>query len=267
LQLTPSLAQKSLIDTTTGEYTAYGLAISLIASAEVSEIHCGLKGQIAAALNKAGRLGTPIDLDDKENYSAVVFMASQMMGNIKKAGVAAWCKDKAPNLVRFLQTPSTVEAMSQQTSQTLDYYIDQMAANELKLTKSEGERESVAVKFKSLKALVRTNPQEARREIVRMMAENMMAVAVVRSFEPNLPEGSKHYEKYLQHKDDFFRHADSRAYSLPYMDEADRNALLAKMDRLRRTKEGLMFWNSYSLARTHLDFPDYPVPNKMPSAK
>ncbi|MGA9090690.1 MAG: hypothetical protein WB420_16465, partial [Bradyrhizobium sp.] len=75
LQLTPSLAQKALIDTTTGEYTAYGLAISLIASAEVSEIHCGLKGQIAAALDKAGRLGTPIDLDDKENYSAVVFMA------------------------------------------------------------------------------------------------------------------------------------------------------------------------------------------------
>ena len=194
-------------------------------------------------------------------------MASQMMGNIKKAGVATWCKDKAPNLVRFLQTPSTVEAMSQQTSQTLDYYIDQMAANELKFTKSEGERESVAVKFKSLKALVRTNPQEARKEIVRMMAENMMAVAVVCSFEPNLPEGSKHYERYLQHKDDFFRHADSRAYSLPYMDEADRNELLAKMDRLRRTKEGLMFWNSYSLARTHLDFPSYPVPNKMPSAK
>lgn len=80
LQLTPSLAQKALIDTTTGKYTAYGLAISLIASAEVSEIHCGLKGQIAAALNKAGRLGTPIDLDDKENYSAVVFTQRSISG-------------------------------------------------------------------------------------------------------------------------------------------------------------------------------------------
>jgi len=199
LRVTPSLAQKELIDATTGEYTAYGIVISLIASAEVSEIHCGLKGQIAAALNKAGQLGTPIDLDDKEDYSAVVSVASQMMGNIKKAGVAAWCKDKAPNLVQFLQTPSTVAAMSQQTSQTLDYYIDQIAANELKLTKSEGEREAVAVKFKSLKALVRTNPQEARKEILRMIAETHMAVALVRSFEPNIRDGAKHYEKYPKH--------------------------------------------------------------------
>ena len=44
----------------------------MIAGAQVMEMQCGYKDQIAAALAKADRLGMPFDLNRKENYSDVV---------------------------------------------------------------------------------------------------------------------------------------------------------------------------------------------------
>jgi hypothetical protein len=101
LQAAPVMAQedKELIDEKTGEYTPRGVVASLIASAQVVEMRCGHKNQITAALAKAKRLGVPFDLNDKQDYSAVVFLATQILTRLGKDGVEPWCKDKAPNVV------------------------------------------------------------------------------------------------------------------------------------------------------------------------
>jgi hypothetical protein len=97
--------QQDLVDPKTGEYTPHGVVASMIAGAQVTEMRCGMKGQITAALAKARRLGVPFDLNQKEDYSDVVFLASQLLTRIGGDGVAAWCRDKAPDLAKFLQTP------------------------------------------------------------------------------------------------------------------------------------------------------------------
>jgi hypothetical protein len=100
----PVMAQHELIDPKTHEYTPRGVVASMVAGAQVSEMRCGMKGQITAALAKANRLGMPLDLNDKEDYSNVVFLASQLLTRLGNDGVAAWCKDKAPSLAKFLQS-------------------------------------------------------------------------------------------------------------------------------------------------------------------
>lgn len=101
----PAAAQEELVDPKTGEYTPHGVVASLIAGAQVTEMRCGMKGQITAALAKANRLGLPFDLNQKENYSDVVFLATQLMTRIGAKGFAVWCRDTAPNLAKLLQTP------------------------------------------------------------------------------------------------------------------------------------------------------------------
>jgi hypothetical protein len=54
-------------------HTPYGLAIAMIAGAQVSDMHCNKKGQIDLAIAKAQRLGVPIDVNDKEDFAAVLF--------------------------------------------------------------------------------------------------------------------------------------------------------------------------------------------------
>jgi hypothetical protein len=93
-----------LIDPKTHEYTPRGVIASIIAGAEVMEIRCGYKDQITAALGKANRLGMPLDLNRKEDYSDVVYFATEIIQRIdRKEGFAAWCKDKAPNMAKFLK--------------------------------------------------------------------------------------------------------------------------------------------------------------------
>ena len=106
-QAAPVMAQddKDLIDEKTGEYTPHGVVASMVASAQVLEMRCGYKNQITAALAKAKRLGVPLDVNDKQDYADVVFLASQLLTRLGKDGVGSWCKDKAPNLVKFLQEP------------------------------------------------------------------------------------------------------------------------------------------------------------------
>jgi hypothetical protein len=96
-------AQLELVDPKTHEATPRGVIASMIAGAQVMEMRCGMKGQITAALGKANRLGMPFDLNRKEDYSDVVFLASQMLDRIGADGFAAWCKDKAPNVAKFLR--------------------------------------------------------------------------------------------------------------------------------------------------------------------
>src|SRR5258708_4763054 len=101
----PAAAQQDLVDPKTGEYTPHGVVASMIAGAQVTEMRCGIKGQITAALAKANRLGVPFDLNQKEDFSDVLFLATQLLTRIGGEGLAAWCRDKAPNLAKFLQTP------------------------------------------------------------------------------------------------------------------------------------------------------------------
>lgn len=102
----PSAAQNELMDPKTGQYTPRGLVAWTIASAEVSEMQCGMKGLITAALAKAARMGVPFDLNDKEDYSDVLFLGTELITKLKKENnVAAWCKDKVPGLVKLLHEP------------------------------------------------------------------------------------------------------------------------------------------------------------------
>jgi hypothetical protein len=87
-----------------GEYTPYGIAISLVAAAQVNEMNCKMKGQISLALAKVKRLGVPIDLDDKEDYSAVLFQATQIMAAARKEGSTSWCKARSANMDAFLRS-------------------------------------------------------------------------------------------------------------------------------------------------------------------
>jgi hypothetical protein len=104
LQSMPALA-RDMIDEKKHEYTTYGIATVLIASAQVSEMRCKTKGQITLALAKAKRLGAPIDLNDKGDYAAVLFQATRLLSQLQKDGVAVWCKTKSANLDQFLREP------------------------------------------------------------------------------------------------------------------------------------------------------------------
>jgi hypothetical protein len=88
LQSVPALA-RDMIDEKTHEYTPYGLAIAIIAGAQVSEMRCNRKGQMDLAVAKVQRLGITIDLNEKEDYAAVLFQATQIMTNLQKEGATS----------------------------------------------------------------------------------------------------------------------------------------------------------------------------------
>jgi hypothetical protein len=104
LQATPALA-RDMMDEATHEYTPYGFAIVLIANAQVSEMRCGTKGQMELAFAKARSFGVQIDANDKEDYAAILFSATEILGNLKKEGAPAWCKAKAAKLDKLLRAP------------------------------------------------------------------------------------------------------------------------------------------------------------------
>ena len=99
----PAVA-RDLLDEKTHEYTPYGLAISLVAAAQVNEMNCNMKGQISLALAKVKRLGVPIDLDDKEDFSAVLFQATQILAAMRKEGSTSWCKARSADMDAFLKS-------------------------------------------------------------------------------------------------------------------------------------------------------------------
>lgn len=94
---------RDMLDENTHEYTPYGIAIVLVAAAQVNEMNCSMKGQISLALAKVARMGLPIDLNDKEDYSAVVFQSTQMLIEARKIGSTEWCKAKSANIDAMLR--------------------------------------------------------------------------------------------------------------------------------------------------------------------
>jgi hypothetical protein len=93
--VTAAVGQSSdLMDERTGKWTDRGLVANTIAAAQVSEMRCGLKGQISAALRKADEANMHFNLNDKVDFSDVLFLASNIMGSVNKPGSGwdAWCK-------------------------------------------------------------------------------------------------------------------------------------------------------------------------------
>jgi hypothetical protein len=77
-----------LMDEKTGKWTDRGLVASAIAAAQVSEMRCGLKRQISAALRTADKTNMHFDLNDKVDFSDVIFPASNLMESVKKSAPA-----------------------------------------------------------------------------------------------------------------------------------------------------------------------------------
>jgi hypothetical protein len=93
-----------LMDEKTNQLTNRGAMASMIGAAEVSELRCGLKGQIAAALRKADQMDMHFDLNDKVDYSDVLFFATNIMGNAKKDGWDKWCKKYREGAAKLFNT-------------------------------------------------------------------------------------------------------------------------------------------------------------------
>ncbi|WFU52273.1 hypothetical protein QA639_21430 [Bradyrhizobium pachyrhizi] len=103
LQAVPAIA-RDMLDEKTHEYTPYGIAISLVAAAQVNEMSCKMKGQISLALAKLKRRGITIDLNDKEDFADVLFQATQIMTEVRKEGAASWCKARSAKMDEFLRS-------------------------------------------------------------------------------------------------------------------------------------------------------------------
>lgn len=105
--VTAAAAQSSdLMDEKTGKWTNRGLIANTIAAAQVSEMRCGLKGQITAALRKADAVNMHFDLNDKVDFSDVLFLASSLIGSVNKSGSGwdAWCKKYRTNFPKLLNS-------------------------------------------------------------------------------------------------------------------------------------------------------------------
>jgi hypothetical protein len=85
--------EQALMHEKTHEFTHRGVVVFLVVAAQVSEMRCGLKGQIAKALGAADSVNMHLDLNDKNDYSDVLFLATEIMGTAKKTGWDQWCKD------------------------------------------------------------------------------------------------------------------------------------------------------------------------------
>jgi hypothetical protein len=106
LQLASAMAdEKDLIDKKTHELMPRGLMIQLIALAQVVEMKCNTKGQITAALAKAGKAGIIINLNDKVDFADELFMASRIVEEVNKTGADKWCEKTGVATVQFLSKP------------------------------------------------------------------------------------------------------------------------------------------------------------------
>jgi hypothetical protein len=93
-----------LMDEKTGKWTDRGLIANTIAAAQVSEMRCGLKGQISAALRKVDEANMHFDLNDKVDFSDVLFVATNLMGSVEKSGWDAWCKKYRAGFSKFMNS-------------------------------------------------------------------------------------------------------------------------------------------------------------------
>jgi hypothetical protein len=93
-----------LMDKKTKLWTERGLIANTIAAAQVSEMRCGLKGQIAAALRKADQANMHFDLNDKSDFSDVLFLATNIMGSAEKSGWDRWCKNYRDSFAKLINS-------------------------------------------------------------------------------------------------------------------------------------------------------------------
>ena len=105
MQTAPAMG-RDLIDKKTKEYTPYGVAVSLIAAAQISELSCHKKDQVALALAKVNRAGVAIDLNNKEDYAFVLFQAERIVEKAMTEGESQtkWCLAKSDQLDQLLRS-------------------------------------------------------------------------------------------------------------------------------------------------------------------
>lgn len=103
VHLSSAQESKDLLDSK-GQYTNRGIAVATIAAAQVAEMRCGAKGWITAAIQKFDRWGVHVDVNDKQDYASILFFASDILKNADEIGVSKWCRDKAPQLAKILET-------------------------------------------------------------------------------------------------------------------------------------------------------------------
>lgn len=107
LQLAPAIAQdrEPMLDENTNQLTHRGIVISLVATAQVEEMRCDIKGQIAAAIAKGARMGIVVDPNNKEDFADILFVASDILKKADFIGAPTWCKRVVPELSNLLNTP------------------------------------------------------------------------------------------------------------------------------------------------------------------
>jgi hypothetical protein len=64
----------------------------VVATGQVAEMRCGLKGQIAKMMVMADQMNVHLDLNAKEDYSDVLFFATNILAGLPKVGIETWCK-------------------------------------------------------------------------------------------------------------------------------------------------------------------------------
>ena len=97
--------KEPLLDEKTKELTHRGLAIQFVAAAQVLEMRCGLKGEISTAIANVAEMGVVVDPNEKEDYSDIVFMATNVLTQVDRMGASVWCKNQGQKLAQFLAAP------------------------------------------------------------------------------------------------------------------------------------------------------------------
>jgi hypothetical protein len=93
----PAVAQDSLdLVGPDGKLTDRGTAMSFVALAEVLEMRCGVTGRLDAAIQKLGSMGIHVDVNRKEDFADITFLATEIFSKAAKAGFPAWCKMAVP---------------------------------------------------------------------------------------------------------------------------------------------------------------------------
>lgn len=82
----------NLIDDKTAKWTDRGVIANTIATAQVTEMRCGLRGQITAALRKADEVNMHFDLNNQIDASDVIVVGTNILARVGKSGWDAWCK-------------------------------------------------------------------------------------------------------------------------------------------------------------------------------
>jgi hypothetical protein len=82
--------------------TNRALAIATVATAQVIEMRCQRTGWIAATIKKFDGMGVHVDVNEKQDYAAILYFATNILEKADKVGSLRWCKASVPGLASVL---------------------------------------------------------------------------------------------------------------------------------------------------------------------